>query len=131
MPGFLEALRDNARSHGALLIFDEVMTGFRVARGGAQELYGVTPDLTTLGKIIGGGMPVGAYGGRRDIMQHIAPTGPGVPGRHAVRQSGRDGSRTRDPAWTRLSRISTRGSRDRRIAWSTACARRPARRASR
>lgn len=74
--GFLEGLRELCSAHGALLIFDEVMTGFRVAPGGAQQLYGVTPDLTTLGKIIGGGMPVGAFGGRREIMEHIAPTGP-------------------------------------------------------
>ncbi len=76
VPGFLETLRELCTGHGAVLIFDEVMTGFRVARGGAQELYGVIPDLTTLGKIIGGGMPVGAFGGRREIMQHIAPLGP-------------------------------------------------------
>ncbi|MFQ5593097.1 MAG: glutamate-1-semialdehyde 2,1-aminomutase [Anaerolineae bacterium] len=75
-PGFLEGLRDITRAHGALLIFDEVMTGFRVAYGGAQERYGVTPDLTTLGKVIGGGLPVGAYGGRRDIMELVAPAGP-------------------------------------------------------
>ena len=75
-PGFLEALREECTRHGAVLIFDEVMTGFRVARGGAQELYGIRPDLTTLGKIVGGGMPVGAFGGRREIMQHIAPLGP-------------------------------------------------------
>ncbi len=75
-PGFLKAVRDVTASHGALLIFDEVMTGFRVARGGAQELYGVSPDITCLGKIIGGGLPVGAYGGSRDVMRHIAPTGP-------------------------------------------------------
>jgi len=75
-PGFLETLRDECTRHGAVLIFDEVMTGFRVARGGAQELYGIRPDLTTLGKIVGGGMPVGAFGGRRDIMEHIAPLGP-------------------------------------------------------
>jgi len=75
-PGFLQALRDLCAQHGALLIFDEVMTGFRVAPGGAQQLYGVAPDLTTLGKIIGGGMPVGAYGGRRDLMERIAPSGP-------------------------------------------------------
>ena len=62
--------------HGALLIFDEVMTGFRVARGGAQQLYGIAPDLSTFGKVIGGGMPVGAYGGRREIMQKVAPSGP-------------------------------------------------------
>jgi glutamate-1-semialdehyde 2,1-aminomutase len=74
--GFLEALRQHCTRHGALLIFDEVMTGFRVAAGGAQALYGVRPDLTTLGKIIGGGMPVGAFGGRRDIMECIAPQGP-------------------------------------------------------
>ena len=75
-PGFLESLRKLCTHHDAVLIFDEVMTGFRVALGGAQALYGVTPDLTTLGKVIGGGMPVGAFGGRRDIMQAIAPLGP-------------------------------------------------------
>lgn len=75
-PGYLQHLRTLCTQYGVLLIFDEVMTGFRVALGGAQALYGVTPDLTTFGKIIGGGMPVGAYGGRRDLMQHIAPTGP-------------------------------------------------------
>jgi glutamate-1-semialdehyde 2,1-aminomutase len=75
-PGFLETLRDECDRSGALLIFDEVMTGFRVALGGAQALYGVRPDITTLGKIIGGGMPVGAFGGRRDIMEKLAPLGP-------------------------------------------------------
>ena len=75
-PGFLQTLRDVCDKHGSLLIFDEVMTGFRVALGGAQTLYNIKPDLTTLGKIIGGGMPVGAFGGRRDIMQQIAPLGP-------------------------------------------------------
>jgi glutamate-1-semialdehyde 2,1-aminomutase len=75
-PGYLEAVRRIARDNGALLIFDEVMTGFRIARGGAQERYGITPDITTLGKIIGGGLPVGAYGGSREIMNHIAPAGP-------------------------------------------------------
>ena len=75
-PGFLETLRDVCDRSGALLIFDEVMTGFRVALGGAQELYGVRPDLTTLGKIIGGGMPVGAFGGRREVMERLAPLGP-------------------------------------------------------
>jgi len=74
--GFLEGLRRVTTAHGTLLIFDEVMTGFRVAYGGAQERYGVRADLTTLGKVIGGGLPVGAYGGRRDIMDHIAPVGP-------------------------------------------------------
>jgi glutamate-1-semialdehyde 2,1-aminomutase len=75
-PGFLPALREHCTRHGALLVFDEVMTGFRVAPGGAQALYGVKPDLTTLGKILGGGMPVGAFGGRREIMECLAPTGP-------------------------------------------------------
>jgi glutamate-1-semialdehyde 2,1-aminomutase len=73
--GYLEAVRKLTRDNGALLIFDEVMTGFRLARGGAQERYGITPDITTLGKIIGGGLPVGAYGGSRDIMNNIAPAG--------------------------------------------------------
>jgi glutamate-1-semialdehyde 2,1-aminomutase len=74
-PGFLEALRELCTRHGAVLIFDEVITGFRVARGGAQELYNVRPDLTCLGKIIGGGLPVGAYGGRADLMGQVAPLG--------------------------------------------------------
>ncbi|MEZ6054187.1 MAG: glutamate-1-semialdehyde 2,1-aminomutase [Planctomycetaceae bacterium] len=74
--GFLEACRELCTKHGAILIFDEVMTGFRVAFGGAQARYGVTPDLTTLGKIVGGGLPVGAYGGRADIMDSISPVGP-------------------------------------------------------
>lgn len=74
--GYLQALRDLCTEHGVLLIFDEVMTGFRVALGGAQAHYGITPDLTCFGKIIGGGMPVGAYGGRRDLMEQIAPAGP-------------------------------------------------------
>jgi len=73
---FLEGLRTIADETGALLIFDEVMTGFRIAQGGARERFGVTPDLTTLGKVIGGGLPVGAYGGRKDIMQMVAPSGP-------------------------------------------------------
>ncbi|MDT8310253.1 MAG: glutamate-1-semialdehyde 2,1-aminomutase [Methylophaga sp.] len=76
VPGFLEALREICDDHGSVLIFDEVMTGFRVALGGAQEVYNVTPDLTTLGKIVGGGMPVGAFGGKREVMQCIAPLGP-------------------------------------------------------
>lgn len=75
-PGFLQVLREQCSKHGAVLIFDEVMTGFRVALGGAQALYGIQPDLTTLGKVIGGGLPVGAFGGRREIMARLAPTGP-------------------------------------------------------
>lgn len=74
--GFLEGLREITQDNGALLVFDEVMTGFRIAYGGAQEKFGVTPDLTTLGKVIGGGLPVGAYGGRKDIMCMVAPSGP-------------------------------------------------------
>ena len=75
-PGFLNSLRSITEANGALLIFDEVITGFRVAYGGAQSLFGVTPDITTMGKIIGGGLPVGAYGGRRDVMEMVAPLGP-------------------------------------------------------
>ncbi|HXK02238.1 MAG TPA: glutamate-1-semialdehyde 2,1-aminomutase [Verrucomicrobiae bacterium] len=76
LPGYLEGMRAITERHGALLIFDEVMTGFRLAYGGAQQRYGIRPDLTTLGKVIGGGLPVGAYGGRRDIMSKVAPAGP-------------------------------------------------------
>jgi glutamate-1-semialdehyde 2,1-aminomutase len=76
VPGFLEGLREVCDKYGAVLIFDEVMTGFRVSLGGAQQHYGVTPDLTTLGKVIGGGLPVGAFGGKREIMEKIAPLGP-------------------------------------------------------
>ncbi len=76
LPGFLETARALCSKHGALLIFDEVMTGFRVAPGGAQQLFGVTPDLTTMGKVLGGGLPVGAYGGSEHLMRQIAPDGP-------------------------------------------------------
>ncbi len=76
VPGFLEGLREMCDDYGSVLIFDEVMTGFRVALGGAQAHYGITPDLTTLGKVVGGGMPVGAFGGKREIMEHISPLGP-------------------------------------------------------
>src|SRR5581483_5655266 len=75
-PGYLEGLRNLCDKHGALLLFDEVMVGFRVALGGAQGLYGVRPDLTCLGKIIGVGLPVGAYGGKRELMEQISPAGP-------------------------------------------------------
>ena len=74
--GFLQALREITIDNGSLLIFDEVMTGFRVSSGGAQMLYGIEPDLTTLGKIVGGGMPIGAYGGKKEIMSMISPSGP-------------------------------------------------------
>ncbi len=75
-PGFLEGLRELTKENGALLVFDEVMTGFRISYGGAQQRFGVTPDLTTLGKVIGGGLPVGAYGGKKEIMSMVAPSGP-------------------------------------------------------
>ena len=86
-PGYLEFLREITAAHGALLIFDEVMTGFRLAFGGAQERFGIKPDLSCFGKIIGGGLPVGAFGGRSDIMDYLAPLGPVYPGRHAQRES--------------------------------------------
>src|SRR5205814_10284602 len=76
VPGFLQVLRELCDASGALLVFDEVITGFRFARGGAQELYGVTPDLTILGKILGGGLPLAAFGGRADVMSELAPSGP-------------------------------------------------------
>ena len=75
-PGYLQGIRDLCTKHGIVLIFDEVMTGFRLAKGGAQERFGILPDMTTMGKIIGGGMPVGAYGGRTDIMNMVSPAGP-------------------------------------------------------
>ena len=83
--GFLHGLRDVTSSAGALLIFDEVMTGFRVHPGGAQTLFGIKPDITALGKVIGGGLPVGAYGGRQEIMEMVAPVGSDVPGGYTVR----------------------------------------------
>ncbi len=88
-PGYLEQLRTLTEAAGALLIFDEVMTGFRVAKGGAQERFGITPDITCLGKIVGGGMPVGAYGARREIMQPRSPrSGPSIkPARSAATRS--------------------------------------------
>src|SRR6185437_3756532 len=76
LPGYLEQIRAITKQYGALLIFDEVMTGFRAAYGGAQAIYNIDPDLTTMGKVIGGGLPVGAYGGKREIMELIAPAGP-------------------------------------------------------
>ena len=84
LPGYLQGLRDITEHDGSLLIFDEVMTGFRVSPGGAQTLYGINPDLTTLGKIVGGGLPVGAFGGREDVMQQIAPCRPNLPGWYFV-----------------------------------------------
>ena len=101
---FLEALREECTRHGALLIFDEVMTGFRVARGGAQELFGVRPDLTALGKVIGGGLPVGAFGGRAEIMDQLSPDRPGLPGRNAFGKSAGDGRWSRATARTGADR---------------------------
>ena len=96
-PGYLEFLREITAANGALLIFDEVMTGFRLAKGGAQERFGITPDLSCFGKVIGGGLPVGAFGGR--ARDHGLPraAGPGVSGRHAERQPAGDGGRHRRP----------------------------------
>ena len=102
--GFLRGLRALCDRHGALLIFDEVITGFRVALGGAQARFGVAPDLTTLGKVIGGGLPVGAYGGRRALMERMAPVGPDLPGGNAVRQSARDGGGPRGARARRAAR---------------------------
>ncbi len=95
-PGFLEDLRSRTRADGALLIFDEVITGFRVGPGGAQARFGVEPDLTTLGKIIGGGMPIGAYGGRAEHHGARRPRRAGVPGRNPGRSPARDGGGDRD-----------------------------------
>ncbi len=92
-PGFLEGLRQLCEASGALLVFDEVITGFRVARGGAQERFGVRPDLTILGKIVGGGLPLAAFGGRADVMHAARPLGTRVPGGHPVRQSAGDRGR--------------------------------------
>jgi glutamate-1-semialdehyde 2,1-aminomutase len=116
-PGFLSGLREICDRHGALLVFDEVMTGFRVAWGGAQTLLGVRPDLTTLGKVIGGGLPLAAYGGRRDLLSLIAPAGPvyqagtlsGNPlavaaGRAALAELAKDGG----AAYARLEEIGGR-----------------------
>ncbi len=103
--GFLSGLRELTRRHGALLIFDEVITGFRLCFGGAQTLFGIEPDLTTLGKIIGGGLPVAAYGGRRDLMEHVAPARAGLSGRHAFGQSAGDARGNRDAEAPRGARL--------------------------
>src|SRR4029450_3809633 len=92
-PGFLAGLRDLCTRHGALLVFDEVITGFRVAWGGAQARYGVRPDLTCLGKIIGGGLPVGAYGGSRRVMERVSPLGGVYPAGGGSRRPPRGGGR--------------------------------------
>jgi glutamate-1-semialdehyde 2,1-aminomutase len=110
--GFLEGLQNICGQNGSLLIFDEVMTGFRVAPGGAQELYGITPDITALGKVIGGGLPVGAYGGRREIMEMVAPLGPmyqagTLSGNPLAMAAGKATLETlmKDDHWARLGRI--------------------------
>ena len=100
----LSRLRTLCDEFGAVLIFDEVMSGFRVALGGAQSIYGIKPDLTTLGKVIGGGLPVGAFGGRREIMARIAPEGPVYQGWHIGRQS----AGGRGPGWQRSKRFRRR-----------------------
>ena len=95
--GFLETLRAETEKHGAILIFDEVMTGFRVARGGAQDLFQIEPDMSCFGKIVGGGLPVGAYGGRKEIMTQVAPEGAGISGWHPIRKSSCHGCRDCHP----------------------------------
>ncbi len=112
-PGFLEALRELTARHGALLIFDEVMTGFRVALGGAQQRFGIHPDMTTIGKIVGGGLPMAAYGGRADIMKKVAPVGPIYQARNLVRQSSRGRGWTGDAATSGRSSGGLRNSRTR------------------
>ncbi len=107
-PAFLPGLRELADVHGALLVFDEVMTGFRVAFGGARERFGVTADLTTLGKVIGGGFPVAAYGGRRDLMRADRAGRPRLPGGNPVGESGRDGGGNGDAQRARPKTFTTR-----------------------
>ena len=109
-PGFLEALRLLCDACGALLVFDEVITGFRVARGGAQERYGVTPDLTILGKIVGGGLPAAAFGGRADLMERLAPGRRRLPGGHALGQPARRRRRAPPCCAACATRRSTRSS---------------------
>ena len=120
VPGFLEGLRAVTQADGALLVLDEVMTGFRVHPGGAQALYGVVPDLTTLGKVIGGGLPVGAYGGRRELMELVAPSGPvyqagTLSGNPLAMIAGRDPAGCASPGWTDRTRdgCARRGLEDR------------------
>ena len=122
-PGSSRGCASSAPRRGALLIFDEVMTGFRVARGGAQELYGVAPRPDLLGKIIGGGLPVGAYGGRGDVMEQRRAARARLPGRHAVGQPAGDGRRPRDAATPRGRRGPTSGSRHARRALEAGLAR--------
>lgn len=128
--GYLQHLRTLCTRHGALLIFDEVMTGFRVALGGAQAHYGVTPDLTTFGKIIGGGMPVGAYGGGRDLMEQISPAGPIYQGRHFVWQPGGNGRGPGDAATGAGTGLPRPPQRDHQPAVRRPGRRRPRRRGS-
>ena len=107
-PGFLQGLRQITEKYGAILIFDEVMTGFRLSYGGAQSLYNVTPDMSTLGKIIGGGLPLAAYGGRADIMKKVAPVGPIYQARNALGKSSRGNCRHRHASLSRCPSRSVR-----------------------
>lgn len=120
---FLHFLREITLRHDSLLIFDEVMTGFRVAPGGVQQLHGITPDLTCMGKVIGGGLPVGAFGGRAEIMDCLSPIGPGVPGGHPLRatpspwrralpSSGSSWTETPTTAWNSSARVWEEGIRE-------------------
>ena len=116
-PGYLEVLRTLCDACGALLVFDEVITGFRVARGGAQERFGVLPDLTILGKIVGGGLPLAAFGGRADVMDVLAPAGRRLPGRHALGEPSRHGRRASRCCGGCATRPSTSGSRSSAPGW--------------
>ena len=122
VPGFLEALRALCDASGALLVFDEVITGFRVARGGAQERYGVLPDLTILGKIVGGGLPLAAFGGRADVMERLAPAGDVYQAGTLSGQPARDGGRASRCCAGCATRPSTRSSRRRARGSRRACA---------
>ena len=113
--GFLEGLRSICTEEGAILIFDEVMSGFRVAYGGAQEVYGVTPDMTTLGKIIGGGLPVGAFGGKKETHGPALAVGRGLPGRHPLGQPAGHDRRHRDPEAPSASRLLCRPGSEERL----------------
>ena len=124
-PGYLETLRELTEKHGTLLVFDEVMTGFRVAYGGAQALYGITPDLTALGKIIGGGLPAAAYGASAADHGPRLARRADLPGGHALGQSPGDGRRPDDPATRSATSPPTSGSKRSRPGWPRASSRPP------
>ena len=126
-PAILDGLRAQCNANGALLVFDEVITGFRVGPAGMQGITGIAPDLSIFGKVVGGGLPLAAVGGRADVMDHLAPVGPGVPSRHAVGEPARDRGRPRRARAARR-RLPTPRSKRRRRTSPTACATRSPRR---